>query len=69
MSFNPKFICCPGSKKNGVKYPCGEVMGICRVGPVGVRGIKDSRLFFCEACGTYFRSQGETWREAHGGVR
>lgn len=69
MTFDPKFICCPGSKKGGVSFPCGEVLSIRRVGPVGVKGIKDSRLFYCEACGTYFKSSGETWKESHGSVR
>jgi len=69
VTFNPKFICCPGSEHNGVKYPCGEVVGIRRIGSVGVRGVKDSRLFHCEACGAYFRSDGETFKEAHGHCR
>ena len=69
MTFDPKFICCPGSKFEGRRYPCGEVVGIRRVGPAGEKGIKDSRLFYCEACGTYFKSDGETWRESHGALK
>lgn len=66
MAFNPQFICCPGSTIKGVFYPCGEVIHIERVGVVGQRGIRDSEMFYCESCGTYFRSTGETWKEAHG---
>lgn len=64
-----EFICCPGSKYKGKRYPCGEVIHIRRIGSVGVRGIKDSKLFYCEACGTYFKSDGQTWKEAHGAIR
>ncbi len=68
MSFNPKFICCPGSDYKGKHYPCGEALLVDRIGSVGERGIKDSKLFHCRACGAYFRSDGQTWREAHGSV-
>ena len=66
MAFDPQFICCPGSKKDGVFYPCGEVIHIERIGPVGQRGLPDSEVFHCGACGIYFTSSGETWKEAHG---
>jgi len=66
MVFDPKFICCPGAWIKGVHYPCGEVIHITRVGVAGKKGTPDSKLFQCEACGTYFTSEGETWREAHG---
>jgi len=76
MPFNPKFICCPGGvrrvRENGKwvyrHFPCGEVVSIRRIGPAGRRGTPDSNLFKCEACGTVFRSDGETWREAHGAL-
>jgi len=66
MTYNPPFICCPGSTYKGKHYPCGEVIHIERIGPVGVKGKPESDLFHCEACGAYFHSDGETWREAHG---
>ena len=39
-----------------------------RVGPVGVRGIDDSRRFFCEACGVFFTSNASTFWEEHGAL-
>jgi len=66
MAYNPNFICCPGSEKDGVYYPCNEVIHIERIGPIAEKGIPDSDTFHCEACGITFRSEGETWKEAHG---
>ena len=56
--FPPVWICCP--------YCHDASTRVRRVGPVGVRGIADSRRFFCEACGLFFTSKGETFWEAHG---
>lgn len=77
MSFDPKFICCPGSKRRvreGGKwvlrhFPCNEVVNIRRLGSVGEKNHRDSKRFYCEACGSYFTSDGETWKEAHGAIR
>jgi len=52
MSRSRPFVCCPG---------CGEVMDLKRLGPVGVRGVKDRRLIKCGSCGKVFRTEGETW--------
>jgi len=66
MAYDPSFICCPGSTVDGVTYPCGEVVHIERVGVAGQRGVPDSNTFHCESCGIFFKSDGETWKEAHG---
>jgi len=55
MTFS--FVCCP---------KCREQFQLERAGPVGERGVKDSREIHCLECGTVFRTKGETWREAHG---
>ena len=36
-------------------------MDLKRLGPVGVRGVKDRRLIKCGSCGKVFRTEGETW--------
>ena len=56
--FPPVWFCCPHCHDASTR--------ISRVGPVGVRGIDDSRRFFCEACGLFFTMGGETFWEAHG---
>ena len=64
-----QFICCPGSRlKDGQRYACREVIHLERVGPAGQRGVKDSRMIKCDACGIIFRApkHAETWKEAHG---
>ena len=66
-----KFICCPGSRlKNGQRVPCGEVIHLERIGPAGQRGVKDSRMIKCDACGIIFRApkHAETYREANGAL-
>ena len=66
MAFDPKFICCPGETIGGIFFGCGEVIHIDRIGPAGTKGVPDSDTFHCESCGTFFTSEGETWKEAHG---
>lgn len=52
------FICCP---------ECGDASThVVRVGVVGVRGVDDSRRFYCEACGIFFSSRGATFWEERG---
>ena len=54
MSFS--FIVCPFCHDASTR--------VRRVGPAGVRGVEDSRRFFCEACGAFFSSEGNTfWEE------
>ena len=60
MSEPRPFVCCPG---------CGEMMDLTRLGSVGVLKIRDSRSIKCGACGKLFHTKGETWKEAHGGIR
>ena len=60
MSSPRPFTCCPG---------CGEMMDLTRLGSVGVLKIRDSRNIKCGSCGKIFRTKGETWKEAHGGIR
>jgi len=52
-----QFIRCP---------KCGEVLHLERVGSVGVRGVKDSKIIRCLACTHVFRTSGNTWKEEHG---
>ena len=50
-----------------VKCPiCGEVTDLTRMGPVGVKGIPDSRTIKCGSCGREFNTKGETIWEALG---
>ncbi len=37
---------------------CNSPIGVKRVGPVGVKGVKDSSLFKCECCNSTFRVKG-----------
>ena len=55
MSFS--FVRCPF---------CDEVFDLIRFPPSGKRGKPDSNKIFCRMCKTKFRTNGETWREAHG---
>ena len=57
----PVWICCPSCHNASTRA--------WRIGPAGVRGVPDSRRFFCESCGVFFTSMGETFWEAHGRLR
>jgi len=44
-----KFVCCP---------ECGSPFHLKRLGPVGKRGVKDSRRVLCTICNHSFRTKG-----------
>lgn len=54
------FICCP---------ECHSPFYLERVGPVGVRGVKDSRKIKCTVCNIVFRSKDQTIQESMGHVK
>ena len=54
------FVCCP---------KCNSPTYLERIGPVGVRGAKDSRKLLCTVCNYMFFSKGQTIWEAMGRVK
>ena len=54
------FICCP---------KCHSPISLERIGPVGKRGVKDSRKILCTSCNYPFRSKGQTIWESMGHVK
>ena len=55
-----EYVCCP---------KCNSPMYLERLGPVGVRGVKDSRKLLCTVCNYIFFSKGQTIQEAMGHVK